>query len=124
MHLIGRYVRGDRNIHQSRAHPREVRRRKDEHLHGKLNKREGHDKRHQVIELLLQATPFGASETFDGRVKESVPRFFRDDGPDRGGRFEGSEMGHGIERIDQEEGECRGGITSSSLYSSIGISFT
>ena len=39
--LIGRNVRGDGNPLQSRAHHREIRRRRDEHLHGKQGKGRG-----------------------------------------------------------------------------------
>ena len=95
VHLIGQNVRGDGNPLQSRAHHRDIRRRRDEHLHGKQGKGEGHDQRCRIFEALQQATPFGAGETFHGRVKENPPRLFGDND-----RPEGSELGHGVERID------------------------
>ena len=41
MHLIGRNVRGDRTPLQSRAHHREIRRRKNDHPHGSRAKERG-----------------------------------------------------------------------------------
>ena len=46
--------------------------------------------------------PFWAGKAFDGSIKESTPRVFGDDDRKRGGRLEGGETGHRIERVDQE----------------------
>ena len=46
-----------------------------------------------------------AIETFQGRAKEgNAPRLFGNDNRKRRGRLEGSKLGRGIERIDQERG--------------------
>ena len=52
VHLVGSNICGDGNLLQSRAHHREARRRKDNHLCGKQGKGEGHSGRCQIFEVL------------------------------------------------------------------------
>ena len=123
MHLVGRNVRGDGKVLQPRAHHREVRRREDDHLHGKQGKREGNSERSQILEALQQATPFGARESFHGHVKENAPHFFGND-------IEREEIdlrevsGNMASNVLIKRGEYCGGITPSSPYALIGMSFT